>query len=121
MQSLGFATRPINLCARSSLAQPLGLPVFVARPWLSSTHSAASWPVLSSTVPRSLLPRRSWAPQRFDRGGARFSASVSRFDHSLAGPRIVFAMADQHFALVLSLVSRFDSSAQAAGLPFSFQ
>ena len=64
MQSLGFSTQPINRCARSSLAslaQPLGLPVSVARPWLSSTHSAASWPVLSSTAPGSLCPRRSLA------------------------------------------------------------
>ena len=74
-----------SIC-RSSLAQQRFDRCFLAGLGLHSTHSAASWPVLSSTAPRSLLPRRSWAPQRFDRCGALFSASVSRFDHSLAGP-----------------------------------
>ena len=129
MQSLGVSAQPINRCARSSPAQPLGLPVSVARPWFSSSSIAASSPVIGSTAPRSLLPRRSLAarPALPAAGSASSpgkealglypppafclelasSASVSRIDHSLAGPRIVFAMAHQHHAFAPSLVARF--------------
>ena len=46
------------------------------------------------------------SPPRFVKSSPA-SASVSRIDHSLAGPRIVFAMAHQHHALAPSFVPRF--------------
>ena len=75
MQSLVFFTQPINFCARSLLAQPLGRAVSVARPWLSSASIAASWPVLGSTAPRALCPGPSLTQQRLAALPAAGSAS----------------------------------------------